>query len=390
MYGKILLPVDNSEESYLSAKVAFTLAKKFNSDVYGLHVYAAKLHDFRFRQMERGLPEHYQREEELKRQRKIHDSLITRGLELISESYLDALESLAQEYNLEFRRVLREGKNYEEIIKEARDYDLVVLSYSGLGKVNGQRIGSVASRVTTKIRADVLILKSEIGDKIAVGIDGSAYSYRAAEIGAELAKAFDSELHLISVYDPFFHTVAFKSIAKVLSEEAGKIFKFKEQEKLHDQIINDGLAKLYREYLESAGEIVKAKGVEPKLNLLAGKPRAKIVEFVRERGISLLILGRWGFHGSSDVLDMGSMPEELLYRAEVNLLITSQEAQAKRKSAQAQSTIKWSPEAEESLTKIPEFARGMAKAMIEAKAREEGLSVITPEFMRKVRSHAGG
>lgn len=389
MYGKILIPVDNSEESYLSANVAFNLAKKFNSEVYALHVYAAKLHDLRFRQMEDGLPEHYKKEDELKRQRKIHDSLITRGMALISESYLDALDNLAQKHDLDLKRVLREGKNYEEIIKEANGYDLVVLSYSGIGKVDGQRIGSVASRVATKIRADVLILKSEIGDKIGVGIDGSTYSYRAAQIGAEIAKAFNSELYLISVYDPFFHGVAFKSIAKVLSEEAGKIFKFKEQEKLHDQIINEGLAKLYRRYLESAAEIVKAKGVEPRLNLLAGKPRAKIFEFSKRKGINTLILGRWGFHGSSEALDIGSMPEELLHRGELNLLITAQQAD-NREPKQQKSTVRWSPEAKERLTKIPEFARDMAKAMIEVRAKEEGLNVVTPEFMQKVRSYAGG
>lgn len=388
MYSRILLPVDNSEESYISAKVAFSLANKFNSRVYGLHVYAAKLHDFRFRQMERGLPEHYQREEELKRQRKIHDSLITKGLELISESYLDVLENLAREHRVNFSRILREGKNYEEILKEADKHDLVVLSYSGLGKVEGQRIGSVTARVARKTRADVLVVGEEIGDKICACIDGSGYSYRAAEIGAELVKALDAELHLVSVYDPFFHTVAFRSIARVLSEEAGKIFKFKEQEKLHDQIINDGLAKLYREYLERAGEHVKALGVEPKLHLLPGKARAKVLEFAEEQGISLLVLGRWGFHGSSETLDLGSMPEELLYSARVNLLITSQSISVKEKSTSIE--IKWTPEAEESLNRIPEFARNMARTMIETKARAEGVDVITPEFMRKVRSDAGG
>ena len=45
------------------------------------------------------LPEEYIDEVELERQRKIHDSLITMGLKLISDSYLDGMrasvESLA-------------------------------------------------------------------------------------------------------------------------------------------------------------------------------------------------------------------------------------------------------------------------------------------------------
>ena len=42
--------------------------------------------------MESGLPEKYQGEKELQRQRDIHDGLITKGLEIISDSFLDAFE----------------------------------------------------------------------------------------------------------------------------------------------------------------------------------------------------------------------------------------------------------------------------------------------------------
>jgi hypothetical protein len=44
--------------------------------------------------MEYTLPEEYIDEVELERQRKIHDSLITMGLKLISDSYLDGMSRL--------------------------------------------------------------------------------------------------------------------------------------------------------------------------------------------------------------------------------------------------------------------------------------------------------
>jgi len=44
----------------------------------GCHVYAARMHDYRFKQMEYTLPRNT-RGDELSRQRKIHDSLITWG-----------------------------------------------------------------------------------------------------------------------------------------------------------------------------------------------------------------------------------------------------------------------------------------------------------------------
>ena len=67
------------------------MGKAFSAKLVGCHVYAAKLHDYRFRQMEYTLPEEYIDEAELERQRKIHDSLITMGLKLISDSYLDGM-----------------------------------------------------------------------------------------------------------------------------------------------------------------------------------------------------------------------------------------------------------------------------------------------------------
>ena len=63
-----------------------------------------KLHDVRFKQMEFTLPDEYKEGAELEKQRKIHDSLITRGLHLISDSYMDEMASWAEEAGLDFER----------------------------------------------------------------------------------------------------------------------------------------------------------------------------------------------------------------------------------------------------------------------------------------------
>ena len=90
MYKKIYVPVDNSVHSNLAIDSAVRLGKAFGAELVGSHIYAARMHDYRFKQMEYSLPEEYLEENELERQRKIHDSLITMGLELISDSYLEA------------------------------------------------------------------------------------------------------------------------------------------------------------------------------------------------------------------------------------------------------------------------------------------------------------
>jgi nucleotide-binding universal stress UspA family protein len=56
MFKKLYVPVDNSEYSNQAIEMALTLAKPWNATVVGSHVYAARMHDYRFKQMEYTLP----------------------------------------------------------------------------------------------------------------------------------------------------------------------------------------------------------------------------------------------------------------------------------------------------------------------------------------------
>src|SRR5467141_662561 len=137
MYRHIYVPVDNSDYSNRAIDLAVELGRAFGARLTGMHVYAARLHDYRFRQMEYTLPEEYLDEVELERQRKIHDSLITMGLKLISDSYLDPMARKCKEAGLEFEPRMMDGKHHVEILRDisASDYDLVVIGALGVGRV---------------------------------------------------------------------------------------------------------------------------------------------------------------------------------------------------------------------------------------------------------------
>ena len=64
--------------------------------------------------MESGLPEQYRDEKKLKKQREFHNSLIGRGLRMISNPYLDGLDKKCKNEGVPFTRNLQEGKNYLE------------------------------------------------------------------------------------------------------------------------------------------------------------------------------------------------------------------------------------------------------------------------------------
>src|SRR2546422_2421238 len=117
MYKTIYVPVDNSDYSNLALDVGVSLAKTFGAKLVGSHVYAAKMHDKRFKQMEAGLPEEYHDENELERQRQIHDSLITRGLQIITDSYLDIVDKKAAEANIPVERRAPGGPELKGLLR---------------------------------------------------------------------------------------------------------------------------------------------------------------------------------------------------------------------------------------------------------------------------------
>ena len=129
MYKSIYVPVDNSDHSNRAVAWSLALGKAYSAKLVGCHVYAAKLHDYRFRQMEYTLPEEYIDEVELERQRKIHDSLITMGLKLIFDSYLDGMSRLCKESSIEFEARMMDGKHHADILKDivGSQHDLVVI-----------------------------------------------------------------------------------------------------------------------------------------------------------------------------------------------------------------------------------------------------------------------
>ena len=143
MYKSIYVPVDNSDHSNRAVACAIGLGKAYSAKLAGCHVYAAKLHDYRFRQMEYTLPEEYIDEVELERQRKIHDSLITMGLKLISDSYLDGMSRLCKESGLAFEPRMMDGKHHVEILKDlaGSQHDLVVIGALGIGRARDSVIG---------------------------------------------------------------------------------------------------------------------------------------------------------------------------------------------------------------------------------------------------------
>jgi nucleotide-binding universal stress UspA family protein len=403
MYEKIYVPVDNSEHSMRSIELAMHFAKKFKCELVGCHAYAARMHDVRFKQMEFTLPSEYQVEEELEKQRSIHDTLITMGLELISDSYLEVMKLRCAEAKLPFEAKMIDGRNYKVLVDDIKnsDYDLVVMGALGLGAVKDSMVGSVCERVLRRTKTDTLVVKNTssiidqlqtasngnvkhsagTGGNIIVCVDGSPESFAGLKSALKIGHALNKEVEAIAVYDPYLHYTLFNSIANVLTEKASKVFKFKEQEKLHEDIIDTGLAKIYQSHLEIARTIALEENIELKITLLDGKAFEKIIQYVRREQPWLLVLGRVGVHSDED-MDLGSNSENLLRLAPCNILFSSQRYTPSI-DLRAEETMVWTEDATALLNTAPEGVRGIAKTTIHRWAMERGHSVISRKVIEK-------
>src|SRR3989338_6893751 len=387
LHQRILVALDSSDHANAAMRSAAELAGLADAVITGSHVYAAKLHDLRFRQMEGGLPEQFRQEQELERQRDVHDDLITRGLSIITDSYLDQAEAKCNELGIDFKRSSLEGKNYRALTTETNSgaHDLLVMGALGLGAIQGSRLGSVCRRVARRSAIDTLIIK-EPGraikeGPIVVAVDGSPKAYGGLLTALALAKRWQVPVRVIAAFDPYYHYVAFNRIAGVLSEEAGKVFKFKEQEKLHEEIIDSGLAKIYEGHLAVARSIARNFGVEIETELLAGKPHDAIEKYARNARPSLLIVGKLGIH-ADDELDIGGNSEHLLENVDCAILLSMREHQPEIDVVSGVTTS-WTHEAEASMERVPSFVRNMARMAILRYAQQHGHTVITQRIVEE-------
>lgn len=386
--ARIMVALDASEYADRALAEALRIIDPADGVITGIHAYAAQLHDRRFRQMEGGLPERYLEEQEMNHQREVHDSLITHGLEIISDSYHDVAGKVCEDADREYRRLSPEGKNYACLVQaiDEGDYDLVAMGALGLGLVAGSSIGSVCERVVRRASTDVLVIRDAnkaIGDgPIVVAIDGSARSFGSLKTAFQLAARTGAEVHAVAAYDPYYHYVAFNKIAGVLSEEAGKVFRFKEQEQLHEELIDEGIAKIYQSHLDIAKQIADEEEVPLYCELLEGKPWRAVTDYLAKVDASLLLLGRTGVH-ADDALDIGGNAENLLRQSPCHIWLGLRE-HVPELDVIAENTISWSKEAEDKLARAPEFARGIAKKAVIRYAHERGHTFITADFVEEI------
>ena len=137
--------------------------------------------------------------------------IFTEGPQTLASMVKDKFEEMVEKYQPQLKKklkyVIREGKIYGEIIKEAEDKNvfLLVAGTHGASGFEEFWIGSNAFRLVSASTKPVITIRggvkiSRVLKKIVLPIDSTMETRQKVPFTAYMAKIFDAEVHVLSVY----------------------------------------------------------------------------------------------------------------------------------------------------------------------------------------------
>jgi nucleotide-binding universal stress UspA family protein len=404
VYKKILVALDGSEPSRYAGQAAIGLALATRCHVTACHVYGVDIHRRRFSDMEPGLPVKYQQENTLTDLRTAHNRLILEGLRALSKGYVEDFMAACEKKGVTAESVAIEGRSYTGILHLAKERksELILLGANGLGAIGDNMLGGTLSRVLYNAPCDLLVThRAPHNGPILTGLDGSEEALKAVAGAIALGRAMKKHVHIVAAYDPNFHTQVFGTVARSLSPERQEEFGLIEQERLHNEIINEGLEKLYAGFLREAEHRFHESGVWIRTSLMTGKAYHALNSYAESSGVDLIVVSRHGNHRQPHSI-LGSNAESLLRTTKANVLIVggvatnNEKQEAGLKSAILSKVaqvppqmVVWDPDAEADLQRVPVFVRGMAKRAIEDAVLKTGKQRVSSEDFDNVAAQFG-
>ncbi|HBI81179.1 MAG TPA: hypothetical protein DDY04_04360 [Bacteroidales bacterium] len=177
----IVVPIDFSKESLNGLRLAIMFANKFDSVVQMVHVQKYPT-DLTPGQFEEGY------------------KMIERKFETLVGEYSTKMDNSA---NLTY--IIKKGKIYREVVNQAHAFDdsAIICSTHGASGFEEFFIGSNAFRIISATHCPVITIRHGAMPrdirKIVLPIDVTADTRQKVPITAEIAKAFDAEVHVIDV-----------------------------------------------------------------------------------------------------------------------------------------------------------------------------------------------
>ncbi len=208
---KIIVPLDFSDESLTGLNMSMFLAEKTGAEIQLVHVIGDSTGS------------NNESAAEIEHQQAI------KKLEGLIRRYQDK-----NKYKPALSYVVKEGKIFREVTNLADNYEdsVIVLSTHGNSGFEELFIGGNAYKITSHSRSPVISVRKEKLnskiDKIVLPLDASFQTREKVPFTAELARIFNSSIHLLTV-----RGTRLKSIEKKLHKYSGQIASYLESHNIH-------------------------------------------------------------------------------------------------------------------------------------------------------------
>ena len=141
-YKRILVPIDGSKLSKKAVEKACFLAK--STDIELLALYVVDTPD---------LPSEFEHQDEITYQQ-IYELLKKEGA-----MYFKDVENKAKEFNVTFKTKILDGHPADEIIKESKKNDLIIIGHKGKTALDHLLMGSTTEKVARHTDSDIMIVR---------------------------------------------------------------------------------------------------------------------------------------------------------------------------------------------------------------------------------------
>jgi nucleotide-binding universal stress UspA family protein len=208
---KILVAVDFSECSYNALDHAITIADKADADIDMVYVVKPD-------SSKEAIPE---------------------GPEATSNMVKDKFDELIKKYepamgSNKLGYLVREGKIYHEIVKEAdkKEVFLVMAGTHGASGFEEFWIGSNANRIVSALKKPVITIRGGVNisrnlERIVLPLDSTTETRQKVPFTAYMAKIFNAEVHVLRLY-----TSKVRAIVRKVDSYAEQVVKHLEEENI--------------------------------------------------------------------------------------------------------------------------------------------------------------
>ncbi len=197
MLKTILVPIDSSDTSLVAVDYAIELSKSFNSEIMGVSIIdIKKLAGPFMRDLGTSIGGMVPYGDFQQKVRKL--------MEDTARAALDELEGKCNTANVPCIREIREGVVSKEIVKSAERCDMISMGMAGEHALwRDALLGSNLESVARQTHKPIMVTpeKYKAIAKILIAYDGSPFSDKALNTGAEIAQQMHLPLTVITVSD---------------------------------------------------------------------------------------------------------------------------------------------------------------------------------------------